>query len=461
MQYTATVTTPQLPEDREEESKPAQASENETPEQAFARRQEELAEAESRDADSFLNRETKPWVHKSHLTAETRPNLKQQRFPSRDIWEDTPDSLQLETTVASPQVDDKDILSPSSISVGEQEKTTTGMIPSGKSNVVKDIGVPSMPQVPVRPTKSKLSSSPEKAHPEIPERPAKRSQNAETTSPLVPAKSKPVVPARPSKPISRESSDNVPLSKAISNASIKSTESDQTASIAAKPKPPVPTRPIGSKIAALQGGFMSDLNKRLQLGPQAPKKEEVALEEPEVEKDKAPLVDARKGRARGPARRAPAKSPTPTIQAPVEKFTSCGISTPSTLWEIDPEKNSLHVASVKEEASIETKATQSETPTLATNTAGDNLHHPSEIATGAATSASPPSATEDARAHEAEEAQKDSIISAPAHEESEPVKESDEPRVKSQNTLIPEQDEEEELAGSTSTLKPDVEDLVE
>ena len=58
---------------------------------------------------------------------------------------------------------------------------------------------------------------------------------------------------------------------------------------------------------------MSDLNRRLQLGPQAPpshkeEHEEKAEEEAEKEKEKVPLVDARKGRARGPARRAPAKA---------------------------------------------------------------------------------------------------------------------------------------------------------
>ena len=77
-----------------------------------------------------------------------------------------------------------------------------------------------------------------------------------------------------------------------------------------KVKPAVPARPGGSKIAALQAGFMSDLNNRLKLGPQGPQKAAEAAEEEKVE-EKAPLADARKARARGPARRKPAASPGP------------------------------------------------------------------------------------------------------------------------------------------------------
>jgi uncharacterized membrane-anchored protein YhcB (DUF1043 family) len=86
LQHTATVSTPQLPEDVDENSfmNNLHAREGETPEQAFARRQEELAEHESQDSESFLNREKKPWAHNSTLMAETRPGLKQ-RFPSRYV----------------------------------------------------------------------------------------------------------------------------------------------------------------------------------------------------------------------------------------------------------------------------------------------------------------------------------------------------------------------------------------
>jgi hypothetical protein len=444
LQYTATVSTPQLPEDTEE-SKEFKPQEGETPERAFARRQEELAEMESEDSESFLHKEKKqPWAQKPHLAAETRPGLKQ-RFPSRDIWEDTPDSLQLQTTVATPQSDEKDIMSPPDDQPTANTATTT------------------KPQIPVRPAKSKLSESPEKGQPVIPERPSrvKPAPQVDSTSPPVPAKAKPQVPARPSKPIKRESSENIPLTTVPSNSSAKSLGSDQGAAPGTKPKPPVPSRPVGSKIAALQGGFMSDLNKRLQLGPQAPKKEEVPEEEEEEEKEKTPLVDARKGRARGPARRAPAKSPTPASAMMTETPSTLAFSMPLTLWQIDPDEDSLLVTSHHDdvESPLSTKAAQSETPTLATNTAGQALHDSSEIAPGAEKALCPP--PEDLHVQQSEEAEKAAVAaeSLGNNHEQEPVKASDEPPVISPSTLAPPQAEEGELSASTATLKPSPEDV--
>lgn len=441
LQYTATVSTPQLPEDTED----SPIENTETPEQAFARRQEELAERESFDTESFLHRETKPWAHKPHLAADTRYVAKQ-RFPSRDIWEDTPDSLQLETTVAGPQSDDQETSSP----VAERPKDATAQLLSEK------------PQVPARPVKSKLPESPEKTQPIIPERPARiRQVDGAATVPPPPAKSKPQVPARPSKPIARESSENVPLTSVLSNSSAKSIGSDTSSANVAKPKPPVPSRPLGSKIAALQGGFMSDLNKRLQLGPQAPRKEEPAPEEKEVEKDKIPLVDARKSRARGPARRAPAKSPAPATVETAEPTAAFSLSSPITAWEIDPEEDFVYVVAPTEEkilpVSQPTKPTELETPTLATNTAGETVHDASEIALGTEKELSLPSATGDALAETGEEHEKETVIheTEGKNHKIEPVKKSDElPAVHASTLHVPEPDDEEDLAASTATLKP-------
>jgi hypothetical protein len=446
LQYTATVSTPQLPEEAEE-SKEFKPKEGETPERAFARRQEELAEKESKDPESFLHKGRKqPWAQSPHLAAETRPGMKQ-RFPSRDIWEDTPDSLQLQTTVATPQSDEKDIMSPTDDRPGTEMTS------------------PTKPQIPARPAKSKLSESPEKSQPVVPERPsrvARQAPHVESTSPPVPAKAKPQVPARPSKPIKRESSENIPLTTVPSNSSAKSIGSDQGAVPAIKPKPPVPSRPVGSKIAALQGGFMSDLNKRLQLGPQAPKKEE-APEDPVEEKEKTPLVDARKGRARGPARRAPAKSPAPTSATTTEKHSNLVLSMPSTLWQIDPDEDLLNVTSHQDEVEslLNTKAAQSETPTLATNSAGQALHDSSEVASAAEKVLSPPSATEDLHAQQSEEVEKtaEAVDNLGDNHEQEPVKASNEPPAISQSTLAPPETEGEDLTASTTTLKPSTEDV--
>ncbi|KAI0537378.1 altered inheritance of mitochondria protein 21 [Xylaria digitata] len=283
---TAEVSTPELADAR---PKPRSISgdllprDAETPAQAFARRQEELAEKEAVTPDSFLNRQQRPksWVeHQSHLTKETptRPKMAP-RFPSRDIWEDTPDSLQFTTTVSNPQsVDDSASDNP--------------LAPASK------------PIVPVRPPKKQSSGDDSLSKPTIPNRP------------------KPQIPARPLK------------------SAVDSKEPDGTV----KQKPVVPARPVGSKIAALQAGFMSDLNNRLRLGPQAPKKDVPAPEEAPEEKEKAPLADARKGRARGPQRRAPTKSHGPgsgaekSVPPPISNgHPILSFSMTRTLWSIDEE----------------------------------------------------------------------------------------------------------------------------
>lgn len=387
LQYTATVSTPQSADDSEEARH--KAARLETPEQAFARRQEELAEKESVNTESFLHREQKkkPWQLNSDIKDENRPNANK-RFPSRDVWEDTPDSHLLETTVNAPQTDEN-ITSPA------DERPTTGAVvfhhemaaagvplSNEEGRATTGIAATLKPQVPSRPARTKLSESPENPQPVIPERRPDRTKQAppaDVVAPPVPLKTKPQVPARPSKPVARDSSETVPLTTVASNTSSKSVGSDHGVAAASKPKPPVPTRPVGGKIAALQGGFMSDLNKRLQLGPQAPKKDEPVVAEQEEQKEKAPLVDARKGRARGPARRAPAKSPAPIAEsAPEKSAVVLGFSTPTTVWEIDPEVDSLQVgsSSIEEEVrpEVETESANIETPTLATNTAGESLH---------------------------------------------------------------------------------------
>jgi hypothetical protein len=360
--YTATVSTPQLPDEPEEGNvmDNLHIRKGETSERAFARRQEELAEAESKDSESFLKQKRKPWESKSHLVAESRPSMKQ-RFPSRDIWEDTPDSLQLETTVASPQIDEKD-----QTTVPEEKQTAGLELGDEEGSATTGITATIKPSIPLRPSKlrpaeaakgeDKSEITPTSATSEF--SPILKTIPPIGPKPPVPERSKPQIPTRP---VRKDSSEGTPLSKTPSTSSAKSTTSDNGASsasaaAAAKPKPPVPSRPLGSKIAALQGGFMSDLNKRLQFGPMAPKKEQPKVEEPEEEKEKAPLADARKGRARGPARRAPAaKSPAPAAAAvveQVEKAVTLGFSAPATLWEISPEDGELELNSAEAELEI-------------------------------------------------------------------------------------------------------------
>ncbi|KAJ4293899.1 hypothetical protein N0V88_005413 [Collariella sp. IMI 366227] len=109
--YTTEVSTPDLVDEQEKPSPAAipPPREGETPAQAFARHQEELAEKETREhgPKGFIptrNTQKPLWAqHQTHLTTEKAPGrpAMQQRFPSRDVWEDAPDSLQLETTVST------------------------------------------------------------------------------------------------------------------------------------------------------------------------------------------------------------------------------------------------------------------------------------------------------------------------------------------------------------------------
>lgn len=278
--HTAEVNTPE-PEDTP--AKVPSRDQTETPAHAFARRQEELAEKELTHPDAFLWRTQKSSfvAHQPNLSQETnRPTA--HRFPSRDVWEDTPDSLQLETTVNGPQM--------------EQSSP-----------------VDNKPQMPERPQRNATDP---KDKPVIPERPKPKPADDAAAKPVVPERPKPHVPARP---VKAAGSADAPAPKA---------------------KPAVPTRPAGSKIAALQAGFMSDLNKKLGLGPQAPKpKEEEKSEEAEAPKEKAPLSDARKGRARGPQRRAPAPAAAPVSKPAAASKPKLSFATAVTIWTIDPEKN--------------------------------------------------------------------------------------------------------------------------
>ncbi|KAH7151861.1 altered inheritance of mitochondria protein 21 [Dactylonectria estremocensis] len=296
--YTAEVSTPDLTEKSRSLSAGVQ-DRPKTPAAAFAQKQEELAEREVNgpaDVKPTQSQEQPTWSEPQSSSAsfltEKRPAISQ-RFPSRDVWEDVPESHLYETTV--------------SVSSGEEDK------PEEESK----------PEIPVRPTKKSADIS---EKPAIPERPKPKQSppvdEAQKSRPPVSDKPKPQIPPRPAKSSSGDSKDGD----------------------FSKPKPPVPSRPVGGKIAALQAGFMSDLNKRLQLGPQAPKKEEPEPQEDLIEeKEKAPLADARKSRARGPQRRAPAKSPA----APEPAKTSgpaLSFSLPQTFWSVDPDQGKLAVA---------------------------------------------------------------------------------------------------------------------
>ena len=286
--YTATVSTPDLPESEHHRSRSSGQQDDRpmTPAHAFARHQEELAEREAkrRSGGNFL-----PLGHEKSLDSMSKPtwaghqaHLKVQRpasgpkFPSRDVWEDVPESQLHEAIISSP----------------EEEKK---------------------PEIPSRPAKESTESS---ERPSIPSRPKPRAPSGDDAKPKPPVsdKPKPQIPARPAKSSSGDSAGST-----------------------GKAKPPVPSRPVGSsKIAALQSGFINDLNQRLKIGPQI-HKEKPKEEEAEPEKEKAPLSDARKSRARGPQRRAPpSKSPAPpAAEAEKPSAPTLSFSMPQSSWQID------------------------------------------------------------------------------------------------------------------------------
>ncbi|EPE05962.1 hypothetical protein F503_02791 [Ophiostoma piceae UAMH 11346] len=339
--YTAEVNTPDMqskPEGDVEGTVVRRASstvserDDETPAQAFARHQEELAEKELHGADTFAeNRKphkptswathtatdddvatsgistpasisastTAPTTTSASASSSRRPAMN--RFPSRDVWEDAPESLQLQTEVSNPQEDEvsspADAIKPDSPQVAQ------------------------VPQVPQRPA--------------VPSRPKPKSVDGAAAS----DRPKPQIPSRPVR-------QHLPVA-------VEQPEAEAESASPPKTKPAVPARPFGGKIAALQATFMSDLNKKLKIGPQAPKKDEpepsAEAAEEVAEKEKAPLVDARKGRARGPQRRAPAARPvaTETESAPAASAgpVTLGFSTTTTLYSIDPEEGVVSVSS--------------------------------------------------------------------------------------------------------------------
>ena len=341
LQLQATVETPEPANEQPDPMLKAPTAVFETPEQESARK----GEVSEDEKAKLIPREER--LAKSHFRPHLRDEMRRpglaQRFPSRDIWEDSPDSARLETTVGDmPSQDPRSpvdegleagaVVSTSGapnqgILAGEQprDNATVGAAvakPSIPPRPYKDkapasatdLGMQTPPSVPARPPRRLHQVPPADA--QVPIAPSETSQTSPTEArkaPVLPER-KPQIPARPAKPVGRESSETVPLSKIASASSDGASDREKdlgSAPSAPKPKPAVPARPAGGKIASLKAGFLSDLDSRLKLGPQGPKPQEKA--EPELEEEKAPLADARKGRAKGPTRRKPVAPTTETV----------------------------------------------------------------------------------------------------------------------------------------------------
>ena len=373
LQLQATVETPEPSNEQTDPTLKAPTAVFETPEQESARKGEVSEEEKAKlipKEERLAKSQFKP-----HLRNEMhRPGLAQ-RFPSRDIWEDSPDSARLETTVGEASSTDSRSLTDEGLEAGAIVKTSgapnEGIISGEQPRDNATVGAAVLkPTIPLRPNKDKagvpdtdLAMQPPPAVPARPPRRVHQVPPADAQVPVAPSKAshipptevkqlsptearkppilpdrKPQLPARPAKPVGRESSETVPLAKIASASS--DTGNDTSPDVISpppvpKPKPAVPARPVGSKIASLKAGFMSDLDSRLKLGPQGPKPQEKV--EPDVEEEKAPLADARKGRAKGPARRKPVPSAVAGTGTQEAKTTvrNWSIQEPWTVWQHD------------------------------------------------------------------------------------------------------------------------------
>lgn len=301
LMYVTTVETPPPGVEKKSESAPPVARAFEPPEAEKARQ-----EITPEDQEDFLSEHTKrlgkPFFNRDvQDELPVRPGM-ERRFPSQDIWEDSP-SQSLITTVITPDPEAQ---------TSPQEAKKQPHIPPRPSKG----GVAIPPRPAARMTELKSSSPEDKKAPSVPDRP------------------KPQIPARPQKTVHRDSPESEPLSKSISAGS---GGSDSTAvpsepmTFEKRAPPPKPVKQFGG----IKGGFISELQNKLQLGPQAVKKEAPPEEK---EEEKAPLADARKGRARGPQRRKPGTSPS--AAAAVEAATSAvtfNIAVPIFSLDISPD----------------------------------------------------------------------------------------------------------------------------
>lgn len=253
-----------------------------------------------------------------------------QKFPSKDIWEEAPDSTQLTTTVSHTPAEAESqspVEPPANLPFGTTNTRSTTGAPLDDSNVhvnpdgISTTNIPleaKKPETPSRPSspEKKEQWGPTGAVPLVPSaRPASRvvdtptkfdsqdqielaqkpsfvpctsaspeSPTEKKTAPVVPDRPKPIIPQRPSR---------VP-------AKFQSQLSQPEEALSAKAPPPIKPKPaIGGKIAALKANLA--LEQKLAAGPLPFKRKE---EEEKIEaapQVSQPLVsDVMKGRAKGP-----------------------------------------------------------------------------------------------------------------------------------------------------------------
>ena len=389
LQLHTTVETPEPKEAPTAAPRKPASSTFETSEQEAARKGE-VSESDKAKLTPREERLAKS-LFKPHLKEEMQRPSTKQRFPSRDIWEDSPDSARLETEIVDPPHDnaktpvDLGLTAGAVVVTSGRPDSETLAGKQERENATAGTSAVPKPSIPPRPAKTKTTAqgldSGSTPAPSIPARPPKRAQLAaehhneisspktddETSietrkGPALPDRSKPEIPKRPENPVAKDISEkptDLPDAASVSLSDVQretSGDSVRSPPPAPKPKPAIPARPQGSKIAALKAGFLSDLDKRLQLGPQAPPKpsEPGHTDDKQAEEETAPLSDSRKGRARGPTRRKPMAGPAGTSTPDAGRGNvKWAVAIPRTIWEMEPTGNlKVLSSSIVEEESV-------------------------------------------------------------------------------------------------------------
>ncbi|KAI9372687.1 altered inheritance of mitochondria protein 21 [Aspergillus egyptiacus] len=377
-----------------------------------------------------------------------RPDMTKHRFPSQDIWEDSPNSLQLHATVSTPDIPKED-----RFETPEQEAARKTREPGIDSHQVaqrilksEEGQVPSRPGIAkqrfpsrdiwedapesqtlvttIEPSDEKQVTSPDvPSKPTFPPKPEKRqppqvdpstkptSPTEKRQPPVIPDRPKPQIPTRPANRVSRANGEEA------QEASTKS-------------KPAIPDRPTGSKIAALKAGFLSDLNSRLQLGPQAPRKQENKEEAPA---EKGPLSDARKGRARGPARRKPAAE---TASPKLPTIPEIKITETWNVWEVREDGNLVVGSGSKTDTSTTTSAPATSFEPAATSPEPTaESPEPTATDTGAAATSTEPAGWNDTMAPPIARSKSGESVDPPRQPEKDEVLESHDPEMTTMTTV--------------------------
>ena len=363
LQLQATVETAEAEQQKTFPAATAGTSTFETAEQEAARKSEI---PESEKAKGIPREERLAMSNfQPHIQDEMRRPLSSKRFPSRDIWEDSPDSANITTTVGEEPKSPPDAGLEAGAVVHTSGSPADGVLAGSQPRDNALAGTTAIymdkPNIPARPSRSKpsptsgdgsadraVTSPPIPARPpkrlhqvppadaQVPVPPSKQTSPTDSRKPEIPERPKPQIPARPHKSVGHESSETEPLTQVTSASSAGSegrSERDITSPTGApKVKPAIPARPAGGKIAGLKAGFIGDLESRLKLGPQAPKPQE---KEPEPEVEPKTLEDARKGRAKGPSKRRPV--PTAAVSKPSagDSGSTWAIEQPWTVWSTD------------------------------------------------------------------------------------------------------------------------------